>query len=167
MTDQDDIMQWVGESGAWRFHIVAPWTSWCWKISYCQKDCRDNGWDGSIAILVATFFFSRTSPMRNTKDRLVVTLAYQMALSIPDTRCHIENSIDQDPAIFEKNIQMQLDTSLSNPYPSQCQLGSFQIFPLKNSIIIDGLDQWWVRWSKQPHTKIILRLRFDPLHDVR
>src|SRR5271168_1138881 len=36
-------------------------------------------------LLIAAFFCSRTSSTRGTKNCLVVTLAYQLALSIPDT----------------------------------------------------------------------------------
>ena len=130
-------MQWVGESGSARDDFIL----WLFGPAGAGKSAiakRIAEITAEMGLLVATFFFSRTSPMRNTKDRLVATLAYQMALSIPDTRSHIENSIDQDPAIFEKNIQMQLDTLLIQPLSLSM---STRIFPLKNLIIIDGLDE--------------------------
>ena len=87
-------------------------------------------------LLIATFFFSRTSPARNTKDPLVATLAYQLALSIPDTRTHIEDAIERDPAIFMKNIQVQIDTLLIKPLQLSTQVASFP-----KLFIIDGLDE--------------------------
>jgi NACHT domain len=89
-------------------------------------------------LLIATFFFSRTSPTRSLKDRLVATLAYQLALSIPDTRTHIEEAIEQDPVIFKKNIQTQIDTLLIKPLQSTL---SSQVAPFPKLFIIDGLDE--------------------------
>ena len=58
-------------------------------------------------LLTGTFFFSRTSSTRNTKDRLIPTLAYQMVLSILATRSYIviDDAINQDPAIFKKTLK--------------------------------------------------------------
>ena len=89
-------------------------------------------------LLIATFFFSRTSPTRSTKDRFVATLAYQLALSVPNTRPHIEHAIEQDPVIFKKNIQTQIDTLLIKPL----QLTSWsQVIPFPKLFIVDGLDE--------------------------
>jgi NACHT domain len=86
-------------------------------------------------LLIATFFFSRTSSTRNTKNRLVATLAYQLALSIPDTRTYIEVAIERDPAIFKKNLETQIDTLLIKPFQS------ISSTHLPKLIIIDGLDE--------------------------
>ena len=88
--------------------------------------------------LIATFFFSRTSPTRSIKDRLVATLAYQLALSIPSTRAYIEGAIEQDPAIFKKNIQTQIDTLLIKPLQFT---SSTQVAPFPKLFIVDGLDE--------------------------
>ena len=87
-------------------------------------------------LLIATFFFSRTSPARNSKDPLVATLAYQLAISIPDTRTHIEDAMERDPAIFMKNIQVQIDTLLIKPLQLSTQVASFP-----KLFVIDGLDE--------------------------
>ena len=87
--------------------------------------------------LIATFFFSRTCPARSNKDRLVATLAYQMALAIPSTRAHIESAIEQDPAIFKKNIQTQIDALLIKPL----QLTSSHDISFPKLFIVDGLDE--------------------------
>jgi len=84
------------------------------------------------------FFFSRTSSTRGSKDRLIATLAYQLALSIPDTRTHIEDAIERDPAIFNKSIRTQIDTLLVEPFQSVL---SAQIIPSQKLIIVDGLDE--------------------------
>ena len=89
-------------------------------------------------LLIGTFFFSRTSPTRSIKDRLVATLAYQLALSILDTRPYIEDAIQQDPAIFKKNIQTQIDTLLIKPLQLTF---STQVVPFPKLFVLDGLDE--------------------------
>ena len=133
----NDIMQWVAKSGSkqddfmlWLFGPAGTGKSAIAKR--IAELAEEKG------LLIATFFFSRTSPPRKTEDRLVATLAYQMALSIPHTRSHIEYSIEQDPAIFDKNIHTQLDTLLIKPLSLS---KSNRIFPSQKLIIIDGLDE--------------------------
>jgi hypothetical protein len=131
----NDIMQWVGESESVRDDFIL-WlfgpagvgkTVIAKKIA--QLAAENN-------LLIAAFFFSRTSPSRSTKDRLVPTLAYQLALSIPETLTHMRDAIERDPAIFYKNIQTQIDALLIMP------LQAAQIHnPIPKLIIIDGLDE--------------------------
>ena len=41
----------------------------------------------------------------------MVIVVYQLVVSIPSTRSHIEDAIEQDyPAIFHRSIQTQIDT---------------------------------------------------------
>ena len=54
--------------------------------------------------LAATFFFFRTSSERNTSKRLVATLAYQIALSIPEAKEFITKAVENDLCVFDKDI---------------------------------------------------------------
>ena len=119
----DDLMLWLfGPAGAGKSAIAK-------RIAEISAE---------KGLLIATFFFSRTSPNRSSKDRLVATLAYQLALSIPNTRAHIEDAIEQDPAIFKKNIRTQIDTLLIKPL----QFISWnQDTPFPKLFIVDGLDE--------------------------
>ncbi|KJA14535.1 hypothetical protein HYPSUDRAFT_100180, partial [Hypholoma sublateritium FD-334 SS-4] len=51
-------------------------------------------------ILVASFFFFRTDPTRNTILHLVATLAYQLVLLVPDIKDLIVGAIESNPLIF-------------------------------------------------------------------
>jgi len=97
----DDIMQWVSEYDLSRdeFMLWLFGPAGSGKSAIAKKIAEIAA---EMDLLIGTFFFSRTSPTRNTKDRLVATLAYQLAISIHATRTHIENVIEQDPAIFHK-----------------------------------------------------------------
>ena len=87
---QDDFMMWLfGPAGAG-------------KSAFAKKIAELSAGRG---LFIGTLFFSRTSSTRNTKDRLITTLAYQRALN-------------QDPAIFKKNIETQIDTLLIQPLDS-------------------------------------------------
>ena len=107
----DTIMEWVGESESMQDDFLL----WLFGLAGAGKTMiakRIAEIAANKNLLIATFFFSKSSPSRNTKDHLVATLAYQLALLIPDTQTLIEDVIKQDPAIFYKNIQTQMDTLL-------------------------------------------------------
>jgi len=130
----DDIMQWVNQSDSSRDEFLL----WLFGPAGAGKSAIAKKIAEIAAekdLLIGSFFFSRTSPTRNTKDRLVATLAYQLAISIPHTRSHIEDVIEQDPAIFHKNLQIQIDTLLIKPFQSAPSIASQKL------IIIDGLDE--------------------------
>jgi NACHT domain len=132
----DAIMDWVGESESTRDDFLlwlfgpagAGKTTIAKRIAEIAADKN---------LLIATFFFSKSSPFCNTKDRLVATLAYQLALSIPETRTLIEDAIERDPAIFYKSIRTQIETLLVRPL----QAAPTQMIPFPRLIIIDGLDE--------------------------
>jgi len=132
----NDIMQWVVESESVRDDFIL----WLFGAAGVGKTVIARKIAEIAAenkLLIAAFFFSRTSPPRSTKDRLVPTLAYQLALSIPETRTHIQDAIERDPAIFYKNIPTQMDALLIKPL----QAARIQINPIPRLIIIDGLDE--------------------------
>ncbi|KAF8809941.1 hypothetical protein BYT27DRAFT_7187250 [Phlegmacium glaucopus] len=132
----EDIMQWVEESelaqDAFMLWLFGPAGT---GKSAIAKKIAEVATDKDQ--LIAAFFFSRTSSTRSTKGRLIATLAYQLALSIPDTRTQIEDAIERDPAIFKKTIQTQIDTLLIKPFQSV----PTHIVSCKKLIIIDGLDE--------------------------
>ena len=130
----DEIMQWVSESGSTRDEFML----WLFGPAGAGKSAIAKNIAEIAAsndLLLGTFFFSRTDPTLNNKDRLIATLAYQLALFIPHTRTHIEDAIQQDPVIFKKNIQTQIDTLLIKPL--QC----IPVVPTRKLIILDGLDE--------------------------
>ncbi|KAF8347420.1 hypothetical protein F5887DRAFT_1131099 [Amanita rubescens] len=47
--------------------------------------------------LAASFFFLRNTPDRGVADRLFLTLAWQLARSIPETRPYIESALQMEP----------------------------------------------------------------------
>ena len=85
-------------------------------------------------VKVASFFFFRTDPTRNTIDSVIATLAYQIIQLFPKTKDLIVHSIESHPLIFEQTFETQLEVLIVAP-----------IQHLKISetllLIIDGVDE--------------------------
>lgn len=88
--------------------------------------------------LAATFFFFRTGSERNTSERLVATLAYQIALSVSGAREFIAKAVEDDLSVFSKDIHSQLFQLIVRPLTLAAQgWDSTQ----QLLVIIDGLDE--------------------------
>ncbi|KAF9476837.1 hypothetical protein BDN70DRAFT_995380 [Pholiota conissans] len=92
--------------------------------------------------ILASFFFGRTDPMRNTVERLIPTIACQIIITLPETRPYVERAIENDPLVFHKSIATQLQTLIIHPlnqfYASELLRGT-ETYP--HLILIDGLDE--------------------------
>ncbi|KAF8154702.1 hypothetical protein B0H34DRAFT_533992 [Crassisporium funariophilum] len=99
----------------------------------------------SLGLLLASFFFSRNVDTRNNEKRLITTIAYQLALAIPNAREHIENVIENDPSVFERSLETQVESLVIQPLQLAFQAGA--LLPAQDRprwpklIIIDGLDE--------------------------
>ncbi|KAF9472765.1 hypothetical protein BDN70DRAFT_886608, partial [Pholiota conissans] len=92
--------------------------------------------------ILASFFFGRSDPTRNTFKPLVPTIACQIAIAIPEIRPLVELVIERDPIIFEKSIATQLQSLIIHPLMDLVASGFFsnpETSP--RLIIIDGLDE--------------------------
>ena len=74
-----------------------------------SERCKRNGH------LAATFFFFHTSSEWNTSERLVATLAYKIALSVPRVKEFIANAVEDDLSVFGKDIHSQLFHLIIHP----------------------------------------------------
>ncbi|KAJ2921458.1 hypothetical protein H1R20_g15637, partial [Candolleomyces eurysporus] len=85
----------------------------------------------------ATFFFWRSSPERNSPARFIITLAYQLAISIPELAPHIEAAVKQNPMVLNKALEVQLMKLIVDPFRS---LGELEDVPHR-LVIVDGVDE--------------------------
>ncbi|TFK36571.1 hypothetical protein BDQ12DRAFT_699597 [Crucibulum laeve] len=95
--------------------------------------CRDKKW------LAASFFFSRSSKDRNTEHHLVATLAYQLAIAIPEAKDVILKVVEEDPSIFFKSVEVQAKELLLSPISKAYHGADPKKWP--KLVIIDGLDE--------------------------
>ncbi|KAJ6496824.1 hypothetical protein DFH09DRAFT_945806, partial [Mycena vulgaris] len=84
--------------------------------------------------LGASFFFKRGHSSRGHAKRLFATIAYQLALRLPDFDRHISQSMESDPSLVDKSISIQLQKLIVEP----CRQSTFTR-PL--IVVIDGLDE--------------------------
>ncbi|KAF9035831.1 hypothetical protein BJ165DRAFT_1615272 [Panaeolus papilionaceus] len=98
--------------------------------------------------LVGVFIFRRGQPGRSDATRFVATLAYQMALSIPLVRPHIEEQLNHDPSILQKSLSRQIDLLILEPLRRmRSRNPDIDLTTLPNLVVVDGLDECGGNWS--------------------
>ncbi|KAF8175841.1 hypothetical protein BJ912DRAFT_1147001 [Pholiota molesta] len=92
--------------------------------------------------VLASFFFGRSDPSRNTFKPLVATIAYQIATTIPQIKPQIERAIEHDPHIFGKSLATQLQCLIVEPLKILAASG-FSNDPSNCArlVLMDGLDE--------------------------
>ncbi|KAJ7925697.1 hypothetical protein B0H13DRAFT_2568509 [Mycena leptocephala] len=95
--------------------------------SFCQKLEAEGRLGGS-------FFFKRLHPSRGNGNKLFPTIAYQLALLLPELKRVITERVEDDPSIIHKSLSIQLQRLIMEP----CRdTGT----PSHTIVIIDGLDE--------------------------
>ncbi|TFK22460.1 hypothetical protein FA15DRAFT_671499 [Coprinopsis marcescibilis] len=91
--------------------------------------------------LLAAFFFYAQDARRNNLGTLIPTLAYQIYQNIAATRKPMIKAVEDDPAIFERKVDIQLNRIII--VPLQDALQSPGTFPRSwpRNIFIDGVDE--------------------------
>ncbi|KAF5310906.1 hypothetical protein D9619_008231 [Psilocybe cf. subviscida] len=95
----------------------------------------------SINLLLASFFFNRSDPSRNTAKSFVGTLAYQIYRKV--TAHHqslILDAIENDPLVFERSVDAQFKALIIDPLRHLFESGYFGT-GAPALIIMDGLDE--------------------------
>jgi len=87
--------------------------------------------------LLATFFFSRQDSSRNYIKSVIATLAYNIALSVPESRPLIVATIENDPHILSRPFLHQLEQLILGPLHQLSRKSV--VYP--TVIVIDGLDE--------------------------
>ena len=95
----------------------------------------------SLGILLASFFFFRSDPTRNHSKSLFATIAYQVAINLPDARDLVVAVPEHDPMVFTRSIEEQLSSLVIKPLQMLYHLGRPSTPSDPYLIIIDGLDE--------------------------
>ncbi|KDR66259.1 hypothetical protein GALMADRAFT_20971, partial [Galerina marginata CBS 339.88] len=90
--------------------------------------------------LLASFFFSRSDPKRNSVKPLAATLAYQVAINLPQAKGLIERVVANDPAIFQRSFRAQFNALIIEPLMQIYHTWTSPV-PHPYLMIIDGLDE--------------------------
>ncbi|KAF5325542.1 hypothetical protein D9619_009853 [Psilocybe cf. subviscida] len=94
------------------------------------------------AVILGTFFFSRTDPSRNYAEILIPTLAYQVARAFPAAMAVLEPIIERDPLIFKASLHTQAYELLVRPLRYLIETGLVDnTTTARRVFVIDGLDE--------------------------
>ncbi|KAJ2932664.1 hypothetical protein H1R20_g4430, partial [Candolleomyces eurysporus] len=92
---------------------------------------------GTSNILGSAFFFGEADPTRNAVTPVVPTIAFQLGLANPALKEAITLAIDNDPTIFSRSLQEQMDKLIVGPVLGLTDPKALPAY----AILIDGLDE--------------------------
>ncbi|KAJ7702908.1 NACHT domain-containing protein [Mycena olivaceomarginata] len=84
--------------------------------------------------LGASFFFKRDHVTRGNARTLFATIAYQLALSVSCLRTSLSQTVENDPSIIVRSLEVQMQKLISEPLRDHGNRDSV-------TVIIDGLDE--------------------------
>ena len=133
-------MDWISDSDNLELFIWIFGAAGGGKTAIAQTIAEIYAAFGSLA---ASFFFSRTTAGRKGFNQFVPTLAYQLALHIPEIHENISLAIERDPAVFSRSLATQMQVLIVQP------LNAAANDPIKreimeergNVVVLDGLDE--------------------------
>ncbi|KAF8172446.1 hypothetical protein BJ912DRAFT_1148162 [Pholiota molesta] len=131
-----EIMEWIKDPNTERLFLWLYGPAGSGKSAIAQtiaELCQAAG------ILAASFFFSRTVPMRNEKTYLIPTLIYQLIFSIPETAEYIFNTINSDATIFSLSLATQVEYLIVRPLKAASLAIKGTRVPML--MLIDGMDE--------------------------
>ncbi|KAI1012377.1 hypothetical protein LB504_013205, partial [Fusarium proliferatum] len=94
--------------------------------------------------LGASFFFKRGEMDRGSLNKLMSTLAYQLASSIPGVAFFIKKTLDADPAIVGKSVKEQFEKLIQEPLSKAAATAAAKAtaaIPSSVVMAIDALDE--------------------------
>ncbi|KAJ7798155.1 hypothetical protein B0H13DRAFT_1674146, partial [Mycena leptocephala] len=101
------------------------------KSAIAQSFCQRLEAEGRLG---ASFFFKRGHPSRGTGNRLFPTIAYQLALCLPELKQPISQIVENNPSIVDRALSTQLQKLITEP----CR---HSLCSRTLVIVIDGLDE--------------------------
>jgi hypothetical protein len=92
--------------------------------------------------LLASFFFSEFDCSRNHTSPLIATISYQMSVAIPELRSRLESILVNDPLVFEKSLEAQVQSLIVAPLMDLAASGFFNDRKTTPRVVLlDGLDE--------------------------
>ncbi|KAF8989293.1 hypothetical protein BDQ17DRAFT_1257017, partial [Cyathus striatus] len=93
--------------------------------------------------LLSSFFFSRMAAGRSDGNRLVPTIAYQLATTVPEVNGVIIDQMQQDPGILKHSMEIQMQRLILQPlsWLETDVMNVIQDSHIPYLVVIDGLDE--------------------------
>ncbi|KAF8699797.1 hypothetical protein AX14_000864 [Amanita brunnescens Koide BX004] len=90
--------------------------------------------------LAASFFFKRNTPDRGVADYLFLTLAWQLAMSIPELRPYLESTPKAEHSIHAKSIDVQFNLLFVQVFENLFR-DNPNLRLKKSLVIVDAVDE--------------------------
>ncbi|KAJ7489254.1 hypothetical protein FB451DRAFT_1390418 [Mycena latifolia] len=101
------------------------------KSAIAQSLCQKLEAEGNLG---GSFFFKRGHPSRGHSRKLFSTIAYQLALLLPEFKHVVSKRVEEDPSLVQKSLSIQLRTLIVEPCRDSAPTRTF-------AVVIDGLDE--------------------------
>ncbi|KAJ7315210.1 hypothetical protein DFH08DRAFT_715929, partial [Mycena albidolilacea] len=123
----------VMKFGLQPYYLVASRLGGSGKVGYCadiRRELRERGQARCI------FFLKHGHPKRGTGSGIITTLAYQLAISIPEFLLPLQQAIEKDKLVAGRALTVQFQRLLVEPFQ--------QVAPLQSPpvVVLDGLDEF-------------------------
>ncbi|KAF9054232.1 hypothetical protein BJ165DRAFT_1522775 [Panaeolus papilionaceus] len=119
---EDEHICWIhGPAGAGKWTLARTFAEMC----YDKKR------------LAANFFFRKGHPQRDNLKTFVITIAYQICVSLPAVQPYIESALHADPMTLHEHPIIQFRKLVAEPL----LLAKDQLPSTPSVILIDGLDE--------------------------
>ncbi|KAJ2927426.1 hypothetical protein H1R20_g9662, partial [Candolleomyces eurysporus] len=133
-----EIMDWIGDREGPQRLLCMTGAAGAGKSALQQtiaERCADAG------ILGCAVFFSSQDPTRNNLSRIIPTIAFQLGKHDRRLRDYIREAVEEDPPIFTRTIQTQMDTLVVDPFKRLQANAGFDASSFPYAVLIDGLDE--------------------------
>ncbi|KAJ2924209.1 hypothetical protein H1R20_g12893, partial [Candolleomyces eurysporus] len=133
-----EIMDWIGDREGPTRLLCMTGAAGAGKSALQQtiaERCADSG------ILGCAIFFSSQDPTRNNLYRIIPTIAFQLGKHDRRLRDYIREAVEEDPPIFTRTIQTQMDTLVVRPFKELQANVDFDAGSFPHVMLIDGLDE--------------------------
>ncbi|KAK7582828.1 hypothetical protein V3481_012126 [Fusarium oxysporum f. sp. vasinfectum] len=130
----DDISRWIGDPTSKTVYWLNGMAG-TGKSTIARTVARSRAKRGDLG---ASFFFKRGEMDRGNLNKLMSTLAYQLALSIPQVAFFIKKALDANPAIVGKSVKEQFEKLIQGPLSEAAATATT---PSSIVMVIDALDE--------------------------
>ncbi|KAJ7678025.1 hypothetical protein DFH06DRAFT_1465829 [Mycena polygramma] len=127
----EDLRQWCSQTDFGSSVLWLHGPAGAGKSAIAQSVCQMMEAEGRLG---ASFFFKRGDASRGSGNKLFSTIAYQLALCLPDLQQIISQLVEDDPSILDRTLSTQLQRLIIEPYQH-----GIRSRPLV--VVIDGLDE--------------------------
>jgi hypothetical protein len=130
----DNIDHWIGDPNSKTVYWLNGMAG-TGKSTIARTVARSRAKRGDLG---ASFFFKRGEMDRGNLNKLMSTLAHQLALSIPGVAFFIKKALDADPTIVGKSMREQFEKLIQEPLREAVATTTT---PSSIVMVIDALDE--------------------------